>query len=76
MSKAAITKRKEQLEEMERKAKKKLQSGTDSVEQNVSRALKTGLIIGGVLFAGYQVARLFTSSSRTEDLKKKALTSQ
>jgi len=76
MSKAAITKRKEQLEEMERKAKKKLQTGTDSVEQNVSRVLKTGLIIGGVLFAGYQIARLITSSSRKEDLKKKALTSQ
>ncbi len=73
MSKTDITRRKERLYNQEKKLKKKIQTGTDSVEKDVSKALKAGLIIGGVLFAGYQITRLFTSSKKTEPQKKKVL---
>lgn len=75
MSKSEISKRKQHLLDLERKVKKKIQSETDSVEKNVSQVLKTGLIVGGVLFAGYQLVRLFTSSSDQEPAAKKKIPS-
>ena len=56
--------------------KKKIQSETDSVEKSAVSALKVGLIIGGALFAGYQVTKMLTSSKKDDSFKKKALTSR
>jgi hypothetical protein len=75
MSSISAKDRKAQLLEMERALKKKIQSETDSVEKSAISALKVGLVIGGALFAGYQVTRLLTSSKKDDALKKKVLTS-
>lgn len=68
--------RKAHLLEMEQALKRKIQSETDSVEKSAVSALKVGLVIGGALFAGYQVTKMLTSSKKDDSSKKKVLTSR
>lgn len=71
MSNTELSRRKQRLLEMEASTRKKIEQKSDSLEKDVLKALKAGLIVGGVLFAGYQVTRMLTSNSSKEARKEK-----
>lgn len=56
--------KKEQLLELEKNAKRRIQESSEVVKHDALQALKIGLTVGGVLFVGYKITRAFTSSGK------------
>lgn len=56
--------KKEQLLELEKIAKRRIQESSEVVKSDALKALKIGLVAGGVLFVGYKLTKAITTSKK------------